>query len=141
MLFREGGFEFAACLLEHSCEIDGSELKRQVRQIKAGDFKKFVNQLFETLGFVEGDSRVPGAQLRRNLRFIAQKRQVADHACQRRLKVMREIYDEVVFSLLGFPHGGLAAKSVLPHRVEPVGDGGQQLRQLNGACGFPGKLL
>ena len=59
--------------------------------------KKFVDQLLQPLGLVEGNAGVFGPKLRRDLGFILQEGEISDDAGERRLQVMGQIDNQVIF--------------------------------------------
>ncbi len=98
---REDRRKFAGELLEHAAQIDLFPVQSQRRQVKARNVKKFVDKLLQTLRFPERDVRVAAAKLLRDLRLIAEQREIPDHAGQRRLQVVCQIHDQVILALFG----------------------------------------
>ena len=103
MLFGQHGTELTDDLLQHPGQVGGAAVQFDVRKVKAGNIKKFVDQIFQPFGFVQRNASITGTQFRRNLGLITKEGQVSDDAGQRCFQVVGQVDDQIVFALFGFP--------------------------------------
>ena len=119
LLFPEHRFKLTGHLLQQPFQVHGLGVQFQVGEVEPGDLEKFVDQVFQPLGLVQGDAGVPGPQFGADLGFVLQQGQIADDAGQRGFQVMGQVHDQVVFPLLRFPGSGGIGQGFLPGQFQP----------------------
>ena len=70
--------KFIRHLHKHIIQIDGFLLYFDLLQIVSGNFKKFIDQAFQTAGLIQSDVHVPCSLLYRHIRSLVQEAQVTD---------------------------------------------------------------
>ena len=58
IFLRQDRAEFVGDLLQHPCKVGPFQLQRYGGEIEAGDFKEFIYQIFQALGFFQGDAQI-----------------------------------------------------------------------------------
>ena len=112
-LFLEHRIKLFGNLTDHHFKINTVSLQRDIVNIESGDFEKFVDKLFKPVRLFKRNSRILCPLCKRNFRAFVKQRQIADNACQRRLQIVRQIHDKVVFSRFRLSGKLLGTKDVM----------------------------
>ena len=100
--------------------MDFRAVQRHRCQGESRDIEEFSDQFFQPLRLCSGDSDIARPLLRRQVRILFQKHQISHYTCQRRLEIVGQIHDQVVFLLLVFQDPPLIQNRLKSHFVELI---------------------
>ena len=87
-------------------------------KVEARDVEELLDELIQAMRLLERDAGKAGALLHREIGGLLEKREIAHHARERRLEVVGEVGDEVIFAARLVAQGLLGAALALAHAVE-----------------------
>ena len=90
-------------------------------QIKPGNVEELIDQVLQPLCLFKSNAQIFLLKCRGNFPFIMKKRQISDHGGERRLQVMSQIDDQVVFSLFSLVGGLPAFDDIKPYLIHMKG--------------------
>ena len=110
-------------------------------EVLPGDLEELQHQILQPQRLVQGDARVLGTLLHRQVGVVLQQGQVADHRGQGRFQIVRQKDQQIVFALFLLP-GALLAQAQSGLQAGQVALQGRKLPgQLHRLAGLVGHLM